>query len=124
MTFSGEFEANSKTFSAKNFAINDYWSDTNPGVSFQPKPPEDEQIEPKALKHKLPEASEKLCKFYLNSGKCPKKSCKYLPYFCVFNCTSESFSSTEKQNWICEHSFDSHSYYAKHNFRSVSRVIQ
>ena len=78
MTFSGEFEANSKTFSAKNFAINDYWSDSNPGVSFQPKPPEDEQIEPKALKHKLPEASEKLCKFYLNSGKCPKKSCKYL----------------------------------------------
>ena len=63
MTFSGEFEANSKTFSAKNFAINEYWSDSNPGVSFQPKPPEDEQIEPKALKHKLPKHQKNYANF-------------------------------------------------------------
>ena len=57
MTFFGEFEENAKTFSAKNFVINEYWSNTNPGVSFQPKPPEDEKVELKSLKHKLPEAT-------------------------------------------------------------------
>ena len=57
VTFSGEFEENTKTFLAKNFVINEYWSDTNPGVSFKPKPPEDDQIEPKPLKHKLPEST-------------------------------------------------------------------
>ena len=89
VSFTGKFE-DVKTFSAKIFTVDEYWSAANPGLNFIPKPPEDQtehkpeqKFEHKANKLEKNETQtkhldkKKLCKFYLNTGRCPKSSCKY-----------------------------------------------
>ena len=88
VSFTGKFE-DLKTFSAKFFKVDKYWSAANPGTNFIPKPTEDqtEQKPEQKLEHtankieknenQMNNLDKKLCKFYLNTGRCPKSSCKY-----------------------------------------------
>ena len=75
VSFNGYFE-NENTFSAKSYNIDQLWSLKNPGTVFLPKPPPD--IPVKQVKRSFNEQGEQPCKYFLNTGKCLKSSCKYL----------------------------------------------
>ena len=76
VTFQGYFE-NEITFSAKTYNINHLWSLKNTGIDFVPKPPPD--CQDKQQKRSSSELDlDQVCKYFLNTGKCLKSSCKYL----------------------------------------------
>ena len=66
--FSGLLE-DRRMFNARTFVVEKYWSVLSPGTVFSPRPPEDQWQEE--------EQEQGLCKFYLNTGRCPKVSCKF-----------------------------------------------
>jgi len=76
VNFCGYFE-NKVTFSAKSYKIQQLWSSHNPGVDFIPKPPADAEVKDRKRVLSNPE-SEEICKYFLNTGKCLKTSCKFL----------------------------------------------
>lgn len=49
----------------KSFSVIEHWTSTHPNESFQPKPPTTEMSKIKE--------NEGICKFWLNSGQCPKE---------------------------------------------------
>ena len=66
--FKGYFESEGGMFSVREYAILTLWSDTNPGESFVPQPPQ-----------KLDgDCSQLPCKEFVNTGQCCKSQCSFL----------------------------------------------
>ena len=74
--FSGFFEE-PQTFSASKYEVECYWSVANSGTPFTPKPPEDLKKPLKMAENIDSDKSEGECKFFLNTGRCPKVSCRF-----------------------------------------------
>ena len=78
VAFTGSYEKNDSTFCAENFEIKIYWTSQNPGIVFEAKPPPDQDKETKRKNGETsPEQPVGLCKYFLNTGQCPKTSCKF-----------------------------------------------
>jgi len=75
VAFSGAFE-DEKTFGAKSFQVLSYWSSNNPNLVFEAKPPPDQDRDKKRNKE-TPNDIEGLCKYFVNTGQCPKTACKF-----------------------------------------------
>ena len=66
--FKGYFESEGGMFSVREYDILTLWSDTNPGESFVPQPPQ-----------KLDgDCSQLPCKEFVNTGQCCKSQCSFL----------------------------------------------
>ena len=79
VAFSGAFE-DKKTFSAKSFEVLSYWASHNPNLVFEAKPPSDQDSDMKEKKEHEKETqknTEGLCKYFVNTGQCPKTACKF-----------------------------------------------
>ena len=67
VVFRGEVDSkDSQLLSCRSYSIIKSWFSENPEMAFIPKPPE-----------KNAERVEGICKYFLNTGKCPKESCGY-----------------------------------------------
>jgi len=75
VTFRGYFE-NRISFSAKTYVIDQLWSNISPGVNFLPKPPSDKKLSTKRF-CRNDDLEESACKYFLNTGKCPKPVCHF-----------------------------------------------
>jgi len=75
VTFRGYFE-NRTSFSAKTYVIEQLWSNISPGVNFIPKPPSDKELSYKRLCNN-DDFEESACKYFVNTGKCPKPVCNF-----------------------------------------------
>jgi len=76
VTFSGVYE-DEKTFGAKSFEVLRYWASHNPNSVFEAKPPPDHNTENKRRKEKDSNNKEGVCKYFVNTGQCPKTACKF-----------------------------------------------
>eukprot|EP00092_Neocalanus_flemingeri_P015598 GFUD01016886.1.p1 GENE.GFUD01016886.1~~GFUD01016886.1.p1 ORF type:complete len:376 (+),score=90.30 GFUD01016886.1:46-1173(+) len=76
VSFKGYFE-NEDTFSAKTYNIDQLWSLKSPGAVFLPKPPADTPTKSVKRSSSNDLDLEQSCKYFLNTGKCSKSSCKY-----------------------------------------------
>ena len=79
VAFSGTSE-DEKTFGAKSFEILSYWASHNPNVVFEAKPPPDQHNNldfKKKMETEIPNPIEGLCKYFVNTGQCPKTACKF-----------------------------------------------
>ena len=79
VAFSGTSE-DEKTFGAKSFEILSYWASHNPNVVFEAKPPPDQYDNldfKKKMETEIPNPIEGLCKYFVNTGQCPKTACKF-----------------------------------------------
>jgi len=75
VAFSGAFE-DEKTFGAKSFEVLSYWASQNPNLVFEAKPPPDGNTD-KRTKENGSKDKKLVCKYFVNTGQCPKSACKF-----------------------------------------------
>ena len=76
VAFAGAFE-DENTFGAKSFEVLSYWASHNPNLVFEAKPPPDHNRDNNERKEKDSNDKEGVCKYFMNTGQCPKTACKF-----------------------------------------------
>ena len=79
VAFSGVYE-DEKTFGAKSFKVLSYWAAQNPNSFFEAKPPPDLNRNDKKRKEMDSSDKKGVCKYFVNTGQCPKTACKFSHY--------------------------------------------